>query len=108
MNLRHAAALALAGWYFIMPPTRINRLPKGNSVVNMDIKAPLSQWQIVGRFDSTKDCNEYPDQLRKMQRETENPNISAVEKRNEEATMNILLAKSRCNSTDDPRLKETK
>ena len=102
MNPRHAAALALVGWYFIMPPTRTS--PKG--IVNMDIKAPLSRWQIVGRFDSTKDCNESPDQLRKMQRETENPNISPVENRNEEGAMNILLAKSQCIASDDPRLKE--
>ena len=74
----------------------------------MNIKAPLSRWQIVGRFDSTEECNEYADELRKMQRETENPNISVVEKNNEETTMNIRLAQSRCIEADDPRLKGNK
>ncbi len=101
MTLRHAAALVLVGWYFIMPPARTS--PKG--IVNMNIKAPLSRWQIVGRFDSIKDCNEYSDELRKMTREAENPNISPVEKRIEEGTMNILLANSQCIATDDPRIK---
>ena len=101
MKPRHAAALALVGWYFILPPSRTS--PKG--IVNMNTKAPLSRWQIVGRFDSTNDCNEYSDELRKAQRETENPNISPVEKRIEEGTMNILLANSQCIATDDPRIK---
>lgn len=108
MKLCHGAAVVLVGWYFIMPPTRFSRLPTGKNVVHMNIKAPLSRWQIVGRFDSIKECNEYADELRKTQRETENPNISAVEKNNEETTMNIRLAKSRCIDTDDPRLKGNK
>ena len=102
MKPRHAAALALVGWYFMIPPARTG--PKG--IVNMHAEAPLARWQIVGRFDSTKDCTQYSDQLRTMQRESENPNASAIEKRNEEATMNLVLAKARCIATDDPRLKE--
>ncbi len=41
MTLRHAAALALVGWYLMYPPTP-NR--------------PLSQWEILNIFDSATEC----------------------------------------------------
>jgi hypothetical protein len=47
MNLRHAAALALVGWYLMVPPTTHEIL---------DIKAPLSQWVYEGAFDKADDC----------------------------------------------------
>jgi hypothetical protein len=37
MKLRHAAALALMGWYLLIPPTSRD-YPMGN------VDAPLSQW----------------------------------------------------------------
>jgi hypothetical protein len=37
MNLRHAVALALVGWYLLMPPTTHDH-PSGN------VDAPLAQW----------------------------------------------------------------
>jgi hypothetical protein len=43
MNLHHAAALALLGWYLIMPP-------KGYP------KAPLTCWSHMWSFDTAKEC----------------------------------------------------
>ena len=37
MRLRHAAALALVGWYMIIPPTS-HEYPMGN------VDAPLTEW----------------------------------------------------------------
>jgi hypothetical protein len=37
MNLRHAAALALVGWYMLIPPTSRD-YPMGN------VNAPLTEW----------------------------------------------------------------
>jgi len=108
MKLRHAAALALVGWFFVLPPTRFQRLPSGKTAVHMNPKAPLSRWQILGRFDSTEECYEYSNELRKVQHETDPPSISAVEEQDEETTMNVYLAKSQCIVTDDPRLKGNK
>ena len=54
MNLRHAAALSLVGWYLIAPPTRVDRegfpeaLPdKSGFFYHTD--APLSKWFNDGR-----------------------------------------------------------
>jgi len=46
----HAAALALAGWYLMVPPNKPNREP--------DAHAPLSQWTMAGSYDSAKECDE--------------------------------------------------
>lgn len=54
MNLRHAAALALVGWYFIVPPFQGSN-PESSRA---DVNAPLSQWQIWSGYDSAKQCNE--------------------------------------------------
>jgi hypothetical protein len=43
MKLPHAAALALVGWYLIVPPTPGTTLPMG-------------RWDHVGSFDNINDC----------------------------------------------------
>ena len=47
MKLRHPAALALVGWYLMVPPSMGGKL---------DIKAPLSGWIDQGAFDRADDC----------------------------------------------------
>ena len=47
MKLRHAAALALVGWYLMLPPTTLN---------GVDISAPLAQWSIYQEYDSYRNC----------------------------------------------------
>ena len=49
MNPHHAAALALVGWYLMMPPVNPN-----NMRVNTD--APISDWEIRNSFDSASQC----------------------------------------------------
>jgi hypothetical protein len=52
LNLRHAAALALWGWYLMGPPSTLK------SYTNpVDKIQPLSRWQKVRRFDSEHDCH---------------------------------------------------
>jgi hypothetical protein len=51
MKVRHAAALALAGWYLMFPPFRSD----GKS---LDLLAPLSAWRIAFTFDSAKECED--------------------------------------------------
>jgi hypothetical protein len=52
MNLRHAAALALVGWYLMMPPLA----GPNASNLRVDLTAKLSQWEIVDSFDSADVC----------------------------------------------------
>jgi hypothetical protein len=50
MNPRHAAALALVGWYLMVPPS-----PNG---IFPNEKAPLSEWVIITGADSAYECRE--------------------------------------------------
>jgi hypothetical protein len=50
MNFRHAAVLALVGWYLIMPP-----FGKDGKV---DLKAPLARWEQADSFDSAEACHQ--------------------------------------------------
>jgi hypothetical protein len=48
---RHVVALALVGWYLMVPPSA---LPPG-----VAYKEPLSKWQIVRGFDTADDCRDF-------------------------------------------------
>jgi hypothetical protein len=50
-QIRHAAALALVGWYLMLPPL-------GPSEKNFPVasEAPLVQWTNSGSFDTAKEC----------------------------------------------------
>jgi hypothetical protein len=54
MNTRHAAALALVGWYLIAPPPARPR-PSSNSAPPNE-SAPLNKWTIWSSYDSAKVC----------------------------------------------------
>ena len=53
MNPRHAVALALVGWYLMVPP----QLVVGGRVLSYDLNAPFSKWEQGGSFDSAEECN---------------------------------------------------
>jgi hypothetical protein len=94
MNLRHAAALALVGWYLMTPP------PKGREI---DSTAPLSKWEAGAAFNSPDECNKARGELlEKVNRKIADPNMPEDER-------HFYLGKSgfaQCISTDDPRLRE--
>jgi hypothetical protein len=61
MKFRHAAALALMGWYLMFPPVPLDTSPEGH--VNRfsqkpDTNAPLTKWAIRGKYDRAKDCEQ--------------------------------------------------
>jgi hypothetical protein len=85
VNLRHAAALALVGWYLMVPPFGLDR--------SRDPDQPLPKWSIAQSFDTTSECNDTMVGRRKHAQETGN-------KRMEDA-----LTSAACIATDDPRLK---
>jgi len=47
----YIAALALVGWYLIVPPIRMQPNP------HVEVDAPLSQWFIESNYNSTGACD---------------------------------------------------
>jgi hypothetical protein len=87
MKPHHAAALALVGWYLMVPPLA----PDGKEI---DTTAKLSQWDPSLAFDRADECTNTLDALMKRA-----PTHAAH--------LNVLRVQhSRCISTDDPRLKD--
>jgi hypothetical protein len=94
MNLRHAAALTLVGWYLMSPPW------KDSTHSEWLIHAPLSQWVVIDQFDTAAECKQnwmfwFHGWL------AEKP---PKDPKDEEAVYEHL--KGQCVATDDPRLKE--
>jgi hypothetical protein len=100
MNLRHAAALALVGWYLMLPPMNSWRgLPW------IERNAPLSKWKQSAAFNSAKDC-----EVARGKHETDlglavKSNMAREHEvgRNPSAPIDDGAL---CIATDDPRLRE--
>jgi hypothetical protein len=85
MKLRHAAALALTGWYLMTPPPQA----KGR----YDKSAPLENWRIEAGFATGEDCRRTLSVLSsRAAKEGKSNDIEAVKD-------------AQCVSTDDPRIK---
>jgi hypothetical protein len=50
MKPRHAAALALVGWYLLLPPLV-------NAPYKVDTEAPLTSWKVYQTFDTREECD---------------------------------------------------
>jgi hypothetical protein len=93
MRLRHASALALAGWYLMVPPIK----PHGEP----DIHARFSKWAMDGSFDRATSCEaRYHDFL--DQAFTNRP-TDHIDPQAERLFWQSQAAQ--CIATDDPRLK---
>ncbi len=92
MNLRHAAALALVGWYLMVPPFDA-------SGKKHDLDAPLAKWSQIGWFDTAKECDAQ-----------EAYNLKVFENLKECSDCSGMLLyqdqTAQCIQADDPRLKE--
>ncbi len=106
VNLRHAAALALVGWYLMLPPLiRVPPDPRdpGRDRVAPDSDAPLSRWFWSGSFDSADACQRSQEkEIAKTQRRNSLSSPPYEIDRNAE----MAVLKARCIAADDPRLKE--
>jgi hypothetical protein len=126
MTLRHAATLALVGWYLMTPPPHpdpVTGLPNG--VPNLS--APFEYWQNEGSFDSAKDCNSMLESNIQLSRQieanvrsehkSEQQELAEEDKSDHDAKLpkgwmrgmrhyGLTAAMSaQCIATDDPRLK---
>lgn len=86
MKLLHGAALALFGWYLMLPPP--------------DTTAPFANWKIEGSFDSAAQCKAALDSL--IAQEAQYPPDPNPDN---EAVWRKALQDALCIATDDPRLK---
>ncbi|HYL59095.1 MAG TPA: hypothetical protein VEU51_09500 [Candidatus Acidoferrales bacterium] len=87
MRLHHAAALALAGWYLMIPPPLHDAGKSG-----VDVRARLSEWLVFSAHDAAHEC----EGAKFLNREAhKQPGDAASAK----------FDSAQCIATDDPRLK---
>ena len=96
MKRRHAAALALVGWYLMVPPFRTCSECSHYFQPN-PLNAPFDKWAIVDTFDTVAECKK--DLLEYLQKARE-------WKDKDWPSVHYVATYGRCIATDDPRLKE--
>jgi len=99
MNLRHAAALALVGWYLMTPLAQKS--------VKSEASAPISTWTIILSYDTAAACES--DRARDLKAEMNQrfkEVCAAIGIDNFRCKVAMAGATEQCIATDDPRLKE--
>jgi hypothetical protein len=108
MKLHHAAALALVGWYLMVPPPAYK---DGKPLVGVNLDAPLSEWTISRAFDSAAACEaQRADDVTRLSRimlkgAPPDAFASVASSKTVKWAVGYGLATERCIATDDPRLK---
>ena len=101
MNLRHAAALALVGWYLMFPPWVAQN--------TFDAHAPLSEWHLYTGGLGTRQKNDDPEYDSKADCESDREPIvefyKTHPKQYDAAWFARVWSASRCILSDDPHLK---
>lgn len=107
MKARHAAALALVGWYLMVPP--FTELPPPSSdppPFDVNFKAPLSEWDISKSFDKAEDCERLRKEVQTKEQSFAYPaNMSKLNIVASRLAYLAARASAQCIATDDPRLK---
>ncbi len=88
MNLRHTAALALVGWYLMVPPA-----------IGPDL--PIAKWTHTASYDTAAECEKGRVEALAHFKESNPPLPPHITR---EEAVNSLIS-SECIATDDPRLK---
>jgi hypothetical protein len=105
MKPRHAAALALVGWYLMLPPASSHG---GNARVHSN--SPLRRWARIGNLYSNIDCEKARERVqRKAQNEKEEHLQGAARMDANIDDQTIAALEAACQmkgvSEDDPRIK---
>jgi hypothetical protein len=98
MRLRHAAALALTGWYLMLPPT----IPNSHEV---DQSAPLSQWTIRHTFPHDAGCEAAKFRVRKEALAAQAQNDATGRRGHGNPDLFCIRCHAQCVAEGDPRLK---
>ena len=101
---RHIAALALVGWYLMMPPNS-TRIPH-----SVESEAPLSRWSIVTSFDTSESCEKALADLQSQNRDPTELDTTGKLRRSQKQAPDPALGRARainsgCVESDDFRLK---
>src|SRR5208337_3771793 len=105
MNPRYASALALVGWYLMVPPD--SRVPH-----SVDSAAPIPRWSIITNFESADTCKQALRELRNKNGKPSKLDFTGRLRRFQQRQgADHELARARvdhaaCIASDDPRLKE--
>ncbi len=91
MKPRHAAALALVGWYLMVPPTSSSRVLAD---------APIAAWQILEPFETLADCQHRKDGAAAV---AESWHVQPED--NDRRIAALAMHLTQCIASDDPRLK---
>jgi hypothetical protein len=102
MKPRHAAALALVGWYLMSPPIVIQ-----GGKAKIDSDAPLSKWRTMDyddwAYDKKSECEQANANLHVLaEREKEHPVPGVSAELNDRSY--VYRTNQHCISTKDPRL----
>jgi hypothetical protein len=93
MKPRHAAALALVGWYLMIPPVR-------GAPGEILEQAPLSEWEFSNQYDSKAECENFVKESNEHIQET------LKQCSNGDCAINVTRPIfGRCIAANDPRLK---
>lgn len=119
MNPRHAAALALMGWYLMVPPIEWSHqlrdtptgVSEGGPLWPYPKTAPLSSWQMIMSFDTADLCEGTLSYLRKQ--EDKKTKAAIAKCPNDQSQCYSVEEKQRffsalwgkCIASEDPRLK---
>lgn len=133
MNLRHAAALALVGWYLMIPPaSELPTFDKGNvgildlfrhrhvydaktttleqamSLMMLGDEEPVfsSTWVTMFSFETLDACESHMGNIVNAFHDIKDKKLSELSPTVYRPAMRFAAAN--CIATDDPRLKETK
>jgi hypothetical protein len=113
MKPRHAAALALVGWYLMMPT--VNRSAPGSPSRIMPPGMPLSYWDNASAFDTAESCNSAREARNKTGKEMlekmkTDSGRELLQKEPDGGAALVAIAtadtNAQCVASDDPRLKE--
>ena|SRR5579863_3161482 len=129
MKVRHAAALALTGWYLMVPPVwdivhpgacknDLHSLSCFKALTRFDANVPFRVWQQQGEFDRVADCHaegkRQLDEAKSFARIVAEKfgdnfnNIGMTRQQVVDISYQAMLDRDsnlQCVATDDPRLK---
>jgi hypothetical protein len=96
MNPHRAAALALVGWYLMLPPCKSPCT--GEEFPATD--APFSRWTLLHSYDTAEQCEQgkYEQEKQALDHSPSTPTAASI-------AANRIADAAACIATDDPRLK---
>ena len=98
MNPRHAAPLALIGWYLMMPP------PYGSKTNPRT--APLRGWTVFGHYNSAQECSDERTKMTRVQSMALLSDLAEGVSDVNRPSLSLDFKHGQCIPSDDPRLKE--